>query len=461
MVLPHAYIAQMQDMLDEAAAAAFLQSYNEARTYGLRIHPGKLASNPDLFGSIHNLFKLEPVPWCSTGYYYDESARPGKHPYHDAGLYYIQEPSAMSAVELLDPQPGETILDLAAAPGGKSTQIAGKMNERGLLISNEIHPARARILSENMERLGFARTVVTNETPDRLSARFPAFFDRILLDSPCSGEGMFRKDPDAMTEWSPEHVAMCASRSSDILRHAAIMLKPGGILVYSTCTFNRSENESVIEAFTAAHPDFTVEQQERIWPHEQRGEGHFVARLRKQDSGAADVMNQHAAVYPAQSKGRKGRANTPSAAAELELFIRFAADFIPGFSLSQQGEPVRFGDALYWLPHDAEKRFTSASLPGLKIARGGLHLCDIRKNRVEPSHALAKHIRASEAAWVQTAAPGHPDTAAYLKGETITAGSGCTGWGLVAVDGCPLGWGKASGGQIKNHYPKGLRRMGM
>ncbi|PZD96038.1 RNA methyltransferase [Paenibacillus sambharensis] len=451
----------MQGLLGEAAAAAFLQSYKEARTYGLRIHPGKLEPQPDVLRSIHSLFKLEPVPWCDTGYYYDEFTRPGRHPYHDAGLYYIQEPSAMSAAELLDPQPGETILDLAAAPGGKSTQIAGKMNGQGLLISNEIHPARAKILSENIERLGFANTVVTNETPDRLSARFPEFFDRILLDSPCSGEGMFRKDPDAVAEWSPGHVEMCASRSSDILRHAALMLKPGGILVYSTCTFNRSENESVIEAFTASHPAFAIEQLERIWPHEQRGEGHFVARLRKLDSQAADAKLHHPVSHPAQAKGRKGQATAPSAAAELELFLRFAADFAPGFSLSQHGEPVRFGDALYWLPRDIDKRFTAASLPGLKLARGGLHLCDIRKNRAEPSHALAKHVSPGDAAWVQSASADDPDTTAYLRGETIPAGSGCSGWGIVAVDGCPLGWGKANGGQIKNHYPKGLRRMGV
>ncbi|WP_244863253.1 RsmB/NOP family class I SAM-dependent RNA methyltransferase, partial [Paenibacillus cisolokensis] len=195
----------------------------------------------------------------------------------------------MSAAELLDARPGEMILDLAAAPGGKTTQIAGRMQGQGLLVANEIHPARAKILSENIERMGIRNAVVVSASPDRLAARFPAFFDRIMLDAPCSGEGMFRKDPDAVREWSESQVAFCAERQSGILDDAAVMLRPGGTLVYSTCTFNRAENEDTIEAFLTRHPSFTLERTERIWPHRARGEGHFVAVLRRAADGGEDA----------------------------------------------------------------------------------------------------------------------------------------------------------------------------
>jgi NOL1/NOP2/fmu family ribosome biogenesis protein len=418
--LPEAYVRQMQALLGREEAERFLDSYNDARAFGLRINPLKCRQliGDNAAAALKQPFYLEPVPWCKTGYYYEESTRPDKHPYHTAGLYYIQEPSAMSAAELLDAQPGETILDFAAAPGGKTTQIAASMNGEGLLIANEIHPARAKILSENVERLGIRNAVVT----------------------------------------------YCAERSADILEHAAIMLKPGGVLVYSTCTFNRSENEDTIEQFIVSHPSFHIEQLERLWPHQVRGEGHFVARLRKASdedqltAGLTDETDLRSSKDKRRERDKRSAKQAKPLTAELALWSSFAKQALPGFTLGT-GEPIRFGDALYWLPHQSSGSFGSADIDGLKVARPGLHLGDIRKNRQEPAHALALAVQSDEAAWVQSYPPNSPEIAAYLRGETLSANGDISGWGLVAVDGLQLGWAKASSGQLKNHLPKGLRRF--
>ncbi|MFC0332058.1 RsmF rRNA methyltransferase first C-terminal domain-containing protein [Paenibacillus sepulcri] len=471
VTLPDAFIHQMRQLLPHDMEA-FLQSYNASRTFGLRINPLKPAAGQPLLAEAVRQFRLEPVPWCGTGYYYEEASRPGKHPYHMAGLYYIQEPSAMTAAELLDPQPGELILDLAAAPGGKTTQIAGKMAGQGVLIANEIHPARAKILSENVERCGIANAIVTSAAPDELSRRFPGLFDRIMLDAPCSGEGMFRKDETAISEWSVAHVAMCAARQADILDHAAILLKPGGRLVYSTCTFNRLENEETIAAFCSKYPAFSVMRLERIWPHIERGEGHFVAVLQKAGTSspafAGDAGDSPSAAeqHPGKSKRERRRnhtaAGTSGLEADMALMRAFAETALPGGWTLGPGEPLRFGDALYWLPHPASGSTSpigAGDLNGLKVPRPGLHLGDVRKNRLEPAHALAMAVPAGAAAWMQSYRPEAPEIAAFLRGETLPAQEGSTGWGLIAVDGLSLGWGKASGGQIKNHLPKGLRRF--
>ncbi|UUZ93915.1 RsmB/NOP family class I SAM-dependent RNA methyltransferase [Paenibacillus sp. P25] len=307
--LPVAYQDQMYKLLGPEAEA-FLKSYEAPRTQGLRLNPLKAGLKDGAAPAVLQLedkFSLEPVPWCSTGYYYDEASRPGKHPYHAAGLYYIQEPSAMSAVEPLEPEPGELVLDLAAAPGGKSTHIAGKLQGEGLLIANEIHPVRARSLSENIERFGVRNAVVTNMAPQELADRFPRFFDKIMLDAPCSGEGMFRKDPEAIAEWSPEHVAMCTARQQDILRSTLAMLKPGGRLAYSTCTFNEQENERMIDWLLEQEPGLAVERTERIWPHLQRGEGHFVCVLRLADDTTSEKRGRSPSARPVKENGEAGR----------------------------------------------------------------------------------------------------------------------------------------------------------
>ncbi|MFF2481591.1 RsmB/NOP family class I SAM-dependent RNA methyltransferase [Paenibacillus sp. NPDC058071] len=457
--LPESYIRQITALLGAEQTEKFLRSYEEPRAYGLRFNPLKTGSAKESAGTLKEAFSLSPIPWCETGYYYEHDAKPGKHPLYAAGLYYIQEPSAMSAAERLDAQPGETILDFAAAPGGKTTHIAGQLRGEGLLIANEIHPARAKILSENVERAGISNAVVTNGAPHELSSRFPGFFDRIMLDAPCSGEGMFRKDADAIAEWSPQHVDYCAQRQADILEHAAIMLKPGGTLVYSTCTFNREENEETIEQFIAKHPSFRLEATERLWPHLVQGEGHFVAVLRQSESAEMSAQGSERAVGKASKKRDRGKkpGGASTAAQQLTAFNEFANKSLPRFVLGA-GEPVLFGDALYWLPHDGEQRFGAAQLDGLKVARAGLHLGDLRKNRFEPAHALAMAVRPEQADWVQNYSADAPEIAAYLRGETLAAADAQSGWGLVTADGYPLGWAKASGGQLKNHLPKGLRR---
>ena len=245
MQLPELFEEKMKGLLG-AEYEDFLAGYEKERHQALRVNPAKISAEE--FARI-SPFTLEPVPWAKNGFYYGTEDRPGRHPWHEAGVYYIQEPSAMSVAELAGVQPEDRVLDLCAAPGGKSTQLAAAMEGRGLLISNEIHPARAKILSSNIERMGILNAVVTNEAPERLAPHFPAFFDRIVVDAPCSGEGMFRKEEQAVSQWSQDNVDLCAKRQQDILEEAAKMLRPGGVLVYSTCTFAPEEDEESIVRF--------------------------------------------------------------------------------------------------------------------------------------------------------------------------------------------------------------------
>lgn len=456
MHLPKAFIEQMKLQLG-SGAEAFLQSYDLPRVQGLRLNPGKInVNNGFAIEPIVQKFSLEPVPWCSTGFYYREDTKPGKHPYHAAGLYYIQEPSAMSAVELLDPRPGEIVLDLAAAPGGKSTQIAGKLSGQGLLISNEIHAARAKILSENMERMGVRNSVVVSASPHQLADRFPRFFDKVMVDAPCSGEGMFRKDPDAISEWSPAHVEMCAARQADIMQAAVTMLKPGGRIAYSTCTFNELENERTVEALLLRYPQLQLERVERIWPHLQAGEGHFVAVLRL----TADLDSSASTASGARrSSQRGGRRQRPEEEA-MRLFHGFAAEALnqEHFELPP-GEPLLFGEQLYWLPSAQGCLFDSSWLQSMKVLRPGLHLGEVKKGRLEPAHALALALPSALAVRYAADFPSDSEEIQrYLKGEVLERQASGNGWTLVTVDGYPLGWGKQTGHQLKNHFPKGLRR---
>ncbi|AHV96905.1 RsmB/NOP family class I SAM-dependent RNA methyltransferase [Paenibacillus sabinae] len=459
-MLPAAFTARIQEMLGNETDA-FLDTYSTPRTQGLRLNLLKteIDSGRNAADQAVRLFGLQPVPWCPGGYYYEEPARPGRHPYHEAGLYYIQEPSAMSAAELLAPRPGETVLDLAAAPGGKTTHIASLMGRQGLLVSNEIHPERAKILAENVERSGIMNALVTSAAPGELASRFPEAFDRIMLDAPCSGEGMFRKDPDAINEWSPEHVELCASRQWDIVQDAYTMLKPGGRLVYSTCTFNTKENEELISRLTANYPDLELLAVKRLWPHREKGEGHFVALLAK----GADLCPDNASFSAQDSTRRRGRAGKgrtggqaeASAQAAFRQFLEWAAAEVPGFR--PEGVPVLFGDSLYLLPASFGDSFSPELLKGLRIPRAGLHLAHLKKNRIEPAHALAMALRPEQAARVFSLNSDSPEARSWLRGESLAVPDDLRGWTLVTVDGLPLGWGKASAGQLKNHYPKGLR----
>src|SRR5690625_2903262 len=362
---------------------SFLEGFQEEQTYGLRLNPLKVTQEE--WKKI-NPFTLQKIPWAADGFYYDHKERPGKHPFHEAGLYYIQEPSAMAVVEAMEPKPGEKILDLAAAPGGKATHIAAKMKGKGLLVANDIHPRRARALSENIERLGIRNAIVTSERPNRLVKYFPNFFDRILLDAPCSGEGMFRKDKEAIDHCSLDNVKTCAIRQLDILDQASKLLKPGGLLVYSTCTFAPEENEQVINDFLKKYPDYTVEissltnqfssgredwvvepvqgldQTIRIWPHQVKGEGHFIALLRKNPTSS----KQSKRVKPLRSLKSK------QVVASFYDFSKENLQKIP------EGPYVLFGDELYAVPEEM------VTMEGLKVIRAGWHLGTKRKNRFEP-----------------------------------------------------------------------------
>ncbi|MDQ0195904.1 RsmF rRNA methyltransferase first C-terminal domain-containing protein [Paenibacillus wynnii] len=454
--LPAAFTTTMRDMLGQEADA-FLESYTAPRTQGLRFNRLKSYTNSEhhTVSNTISLFNLEPIPWCTDGFYYEEASRPGRHPYHTAGLYYIQEPSAMSAAELLSPLPGETVLDLAAAPGGKTTHLAALMQGQGLLVSNEIHPERAKILAENVERLGHTSTLVTSATPGELALRFPEAFDKIMLDAPCSGEGMFRKDPDAIEEWSPEHVLMCAARQWDILQDAYTMLKPGGSLAYSTCTFNRKENEEIITRLTDSYPDMELITQKRLWPHLEKGEGHFVALLRKQKVTASEDTQVTA---KRKSGGGRGK-NTPRVNASVrdafQQFQIWASTELPGFL--GKGVPLLFGDSLYLLPEAFNDRLHIGLLDGLRIPRAGLHIAHLKKNRIEPAHALAMALHPTQVSRRFDLASDGPEIKAWLRGESLPVSSDLHGWTLVTVDGLSIGWGKASLGQLKNHLPKGLR----
>ena len=429
-MLPEAFLERVKTQLGEEFPD-FLASLERPRAVALRFNPLK--------GAAPRLpFVGQSVPWEPMGYYYDPETRPGLHPYHEAGVYYLQEASAMSAVALLAPQPGDRVCDLCAAPGGKTTQIAGRMLGEGFLLCNEIHPKRAKILSRNIERMGVANALVTNETPARLAEKYPGFFDRVLIDAPCSGEGMFRKEEAAVTDWSQDTVEMCARRQREILQAGAQLLKSGGRLVYSTCTFAPEENEQTIVLFLREHPEFTREAVSapwftqvdvgafRLWPHKLLGEGHFVAVLRKQEGDREEIPQEVGEKLPKEWTAFAG-----------ELGIDLPA-----------GKAVRFGQSLYWAPEEMP------GIRGVKVLRPGLELGELKKDRFEPAHALALWLKTAER--TENLPWDSAPLQAYLRGETIQTKH--RGWTLVQVDSFSLGWGKGDGKVLKNHYPKGLRR---
>ncbi|OEF99998.1 hypothetical protein BHF71_06920 [Vulcanibacillus modesticaldus] len=452
--LPLDFMNRMQELLGNEYDQ-FIESYNRQQTHGLRVN--LLKCDVKDFLSI-SPFSLTPIPWCDEGYYYNEEDKPGKHPYHAAGLYYIQEPSAMVVAKILEPKPYEKVLDLSAAPGGKSTHIASLMGNTGLLVANEIHPTRVKALAENLERFGARNAVITNESPNKLAKVFPEFFDRIIVDAPCSGEGMFRKNPTAIEDWSIENVKYCAIRQLEILDEAQKMLKPGGVLVYSTCTFAPEENEGTIANFLNKYPMFEVEQVTtqlnslldegqpkwighsedsplkktiRLWPHHFQGEGHFVAKLRKKEGIATSKI--------------KLMKFKPLAEA-VEYYQKFANEYLEDIP---SGHFHSFSEHLYLVPDQLP------DLRGIKIVRLGWHLGELKKKRFEPSHALAMGLTNDQVK--QYYDLDVKQATKYLRGEAIQSDTSQTGWSLITIGKYPLGWGKISNGQIKNHYPKGLR----
>ncbi|WP_282936686.1 RsmB/NOP family class I SAM-dependent RNA methyltransferase [Paenibacillus sp. RC67] len=497
--LPEAFITKMKSLLG-TEFPAFISSYEETRRYGLRVNTLKV--NVDEFKTLMP-FNLDPIPWTSTGYYYGESDRPGKHPYYHAGLYYIQEPSAMAPGELLDVQPGERVLDLCAAPGGKSTQIAAKLAGQGLLVTNDIHPDRVKALVKNIELNGVRNAVVLNERPDKLQHPFRAFFDKILIDAPCSGEGMFRKEEEMAKAWHPDWVTRYAGMQRDLLKQAAIMLRPGGRIVYSTCTFSPEENEAMIAQFIASHPQFRIvpipmehgfrpgnpdwlditelgslqaaaAAQEvsgtaRLWPHHLSGEGHFVAVLEYEADKAspariaAETKFLKADKERLKSKGRDRYATDKylfkkQPVVDLQPFYSFMQEFAPDVPVSNV---VLHGEHIYVSPEGLP------DLSGIRVIRPGWYMGSVRKQRFEPSHALAMGLKQSDVRrWIALTAK-ETATVRYLKGETLEIAEDQVhlsgdldkkkGYSLVTIDGFAVGWGKWQDGMLKNEYPAGWR----
>ncbi len=459
-MFPKQFTDRMEKMLGEEYHA-FLDSYDREKSQSLRLNTGKGRREQFLQTSP---FSLKQVAWEENGFYYEKEDRPGKHPYHEAGVYYIQEASAMVPGMLLAAKPGERVLDLCAAPGGKSTQIAASMQGEGILVCNEIHPARAKILSENMERMGIGNGIVTNESPANLAKAFSEYFDKIMVDAPCSGEGMFRKNEEAISEWSEENVEICAKRQDEILDCAAQMLRPGGILVYSTCTFAPEENEGSVSRFLQRNPDFSIKEAKktegmsegradwvkhpaeglektiRLFPHKIEGEGHFAAILQK----AGDVSEG----YKGFCRGGEQRGISAKECREYEQFEQET------LKKKMDGVFLKFGDQLYMAPHG------TPSLAGLKVLRPGLHLGTLKKNRFEPSHALALFLKPDDAKRHLQLSASDRSAADFIAGLTLNA-EGEKGWYLISVDGYSLGWGKLAGNVMKNHYPKGLRKSGL
>ena len=451
--LPQLFCEKMQNLLKEEYAD-FISGYDNDNYYSLRVNTLKADRDTVL---SENLFCLEQVDWCHTGFYYDNATRPGRHPYHHAGVYYIQEASAMAPVRAAEIEKGDRVLDLCAAPGGKSTQAAAALDGTGLLVSNEIVPSRAKILSGNLERMGVKNALVLNESPADLEKHFPYFFDKIIVDAPCSGEGMFRKDDTAIKEWSPRQVDVCANRQSHILESAHRMLAPNGRIIYSTCTFAPEENEMMVASFLEKHPEYTVvkpdvhrffspgrpqwadgnpdlENTMRLFPHKLKGEGHYVAVLQKNGGKTAKIK------YAKTVTDRK----------QLEEWHKFAKASLKNTDF---GNFYLFGTTLYSLPEN------TPDFSKLKVLRAGLQLGEIKKGRFEPSHSLAMALGEGQVSSTENLSLEDERLEKYLTGAEIPAENAQKGWCLVTVNGYSTGWGKSDGSVIKNHYPKGLRIM--
>jgi NOL1/NOP2/sun family putative RNA methylase len=477
---PPLYLERMSRLLGDEYAA-FSAALKEKPVSGLRVNTLKISS--DEFRAISPFNLGEIIPWTPSAFLLPSFSEelgaykePGKHPYHLAGLYYLQDPSAISAATLLGPQPGERVLDLAAAPGGKATALAALMQGSGLLVANEIKDKRIGHLVVNMERWGAGNVIITNETPERLADHFGAYFDRVLVDAPCSGEGMFRKDRSARADWSPEMVKGCALRQSNILRVAAKLVRPGGYLLYSTCTFAPEEDEGVIARFLTSFPEYetisiplfpgfmtgrpdwmetftpvdshsrqriagsnlegSLKNAVRLFPHRLQGEGHFVCLLKR--THVLPTKERPAPLFDHQRARLTQRT--------IGLWESFAGEILQADIPEQRLGMV--GDRLYLLPEGLP------DLRGLRVPVPGIWLGNIKKDRFEPAHPLALFLKPGQARNVLDLPADSREMAAYLRGESIPS-IGAPGWTLVSVDGWPLGWGKRVQGVVKNHYPKG------
>ncbi|MEX1028618.1 MAG: RsmB/NOP family class I SAM-dependent RNA methyltransferase [Paenibacillaceae bacterium] len=492
--LPEAFLNRMEQLLG-TDYDAFLASYDTNRIHGLRTNTLKTSAAHFL---VNSPFHLNPIPWVEEGFYYDEEARPGKHPYYHAELYYIQEPSAMAPVELLHIQPGDRVLDLCAAPGGKSTQIAAKLQHHGLLVSNDNQAERQKVVVKNLALFGVRNAMVTVAEPEALAVSFPHYFDKILIDAPCSGEGMFRKDDSMISSWDTHSVAKCSLMQKAILEAAVLLLTPGGRIVYSTCTFSPEENEATIARFLDSHPDFNVERIDnmygwssgrgdwiqgedwhstetfspesllavegtvRLWPHLLQGEGHYMAVLCH--NGDPNISSHQLAAKSTMNDKSNHRkpAQAPNGSKEtedLELWFDFMRN---NLRHSIEGQWVCYGSHVFWTNWDLP------DMSRINVARPGWFVGILKKNRFEPSHALAMGLYKDDALRVFDFPVDSEEIIRYLRGETLilsdhmmikaSAQTPSKGYCLVTVEGYPVGWGKWLDGMLKNEYPAGWRR---
>jgi len=462
---PADFITEINRLLGDESSL-FWDSQNSSPQSGLRVN--SLKTNLDLIKKIL-LHSSNDVPWAKDGLQLPLDIHPGKHPYHSAGLYYLQEPSAMAPVAALDPQPGELILDLCAAPGGKSTQILSLMKNKGLLVVNDSNPRRVQALARNIERWGGQNSIIINDVPERLVDHFGPIFDRVLVDAPCSGEGTFRTDTREIKQWSLKFSKRCANIQDEILWYAGKLVRPGGILLYSTCTFNQLENEGSVLRFLQANPDFRIDpipiqtgfqngipfsDQDpeglkgtiRIWPHLAPGEGHFFARLKKSGVISEQISRQ-----------------STSAGISAENQVIYEEFFNSTLKHTERTEIISpdssdlacYGNQLY------QRHFPSLHLEGLKIYHWGWYIGRFSENRFKPSSALAFGLTKEDTQLVIELPLTDPNLLSYLRGSPITypgIKAKDKAWLLVTVDGFPLGWGKIIQGRIKSHFPNWLRQ---
>lgn len=444
MQLPNLFIQNMKELLQEDFEA-YQQSFEHSSYHGLRVNTNKISVEDFLKISP---FSLTPIPWTENGFYYSEEDKPSKHPYYYAGLYYLQEPSAMLPAQVLPIEQGDIVLDACAAPGGKSTELSNKLNQTGLLFSNDISTSRCQGLLKNLELSGCKNGYVCSEDLVKLSSSLPESFDKILIDAPCSGEGMFRKEPSLIKSWQERGNEYYAKIQKQIIESAYSMLKPGGAMVYSTCTFSPMENEEVIQSLLDHHNDIHLVElpmvdgfQEgigltecrRLYPHKIHGEGHFVALLKKDGRLTSKEIKSKKSTIPNED----------------------AQEFFRHVSMKcKDGNYVLKKEKLIDEPNH------SFHLNKLRILRSGLLLGECKKNRFEPSQALAMALKMNEFDQVIDLNIEDERVIKYLKCETIDVSDKNTsykGWVLVGVNGYPLGWGKISKGTIKNKYTKGWR----
>lgn len=458
MQLPERFEKRMREMLGEECEA-FFAGYDRERVYGLRVNTDKIS--PEEFEQLAP-FSLRRIPWVDNGFFYEPEDMPTKHPYYFAGLYYMQEPSAMTPASRLPVTPGECVLDLCAAPGGKATELGAKLKGQGLLVANDISAPRMKALLKNVEVAGIPNAFLTNEKPERLAEVFPEFFDKILVDAPCSGEGMFRKEPAVMEAWTPEKPEICAGMQTPILDAAVQMLKPGGYLLYSTCTFAPQENEQQIARLLREYPDFSLEEivpwyegfakgrpdwadenpelakTVRIWPQHMDGEGHYLALLKKSGDRVATLVST-------KNRVRLDRQQEKA----LQEFFKDVVARDDGYTLD-----IRNG-MVYAVPT------LLPNVRGIKFVRNGLLLGEIKKDRFEPSQPLAMALKKEDYKAVIDLRAEDDRVKRYLKGETIlieeTEAAVKKGWQLLCVDGYPLGWGKLVNGVLKNKFLSGWR----